>query len=33
MAGSMIALIPVLLIFLFNQRYFVEGIKLSGMKG
>jgi len=33
MAGSMIALIPVLLLFLFNQRYFVEGIKLSGMKG
>ncbi len=33
MAGSMIALIPVLLLFVFNQRYFVEGIKLSGMGG
>ena len=33
MAGSMIALIPVLLLFVFNQRYFVEGIKLSGIKG
>lgn len=33
MAGSMIALIPVLLLFIFNQRYFVEGIKLSGMGG
>jgi len=33
MAGSVIALIPVLLLFLFNQRYFVEGIKLSGIKG
>ena len=33
MAGSMIALIPVLLLFMFNQRYFVEGIKLSGMGG
>lgn len=33
MAGSMIALIPVLVIFIFNQRYFVEGIKLSGMGG
>jgi multiple sugar transport system permease protein len=33
MAGSVIALIPVLLLFIFNQRYFVEGIKLSGMKG
>lgn len=33
MAGSVIALIPVLLLFIFNQRYFVEGIKLSGMGG
>jgi multiple sugar transport system permease protein len=33
MAGSVIALIPVLILFLFNQRYFVEGIKLSGIKG
>ncbi|MGI6296727.1 MAG: carbohydrate ABC transporter permease [Armatimonadota bacterium] len=33
MAGSMIAVIPVLLLFIFNQRYFVEGIKLSGMGG
>jgi multiple sugar transport system permease protein len=32
MAGSMIALIPVLLLFIFNQRYFVEGIKLTGIK-
>jgi multiple sugar transport system permease protein len=33
MAGSMMAVIPVLLLFIFNQRYFVEGIKLSGMGG
>lgn len=33
MAGSMMAIIPVLLLFIFNQRYFVEGIKLSGMGG
>lgn len=33
MAGSVIALIPVLILFIFNQRYFVEGIKLSGIKG
>jgi len=33
MAASMIAVIPVLLIFILNQRYFVEGIKLSGMGG
>jgi ABC-type glycerol-3-phosphate transport system permease component len=32
MAGSVIAMIPVLILFLFNQRYFVEGIKLSGLK-
>lgn len=33
MAGSMLAVIPVLLLFIFNQRYFVEGIKLSGLGG
>lgn len=33
MAASTIALIPVLLLFIFNQRYFVEGIRMSGIKG
>jgi len=33
MAGSVIATIPLILIFVFNQRFFVEGIKLTGMKG
>jgi multiple sugar transport system permease protein len=33
MAGSLIVLVPVLIVFIFNQRYFVEGIKLSGIKG
>jgi len=33
MAASVIALIPVLLIFVFNQRYFEEGIKMQGIKG
>lgn len=33
MAASVIALVPVLVLFIFNQRYFVEGIKLSGLKG
>jgi len=33
MAGSLMVLVPVLLVFIFNQRYFVEGIKLSGIKG
>jgi len=33
MAASVIALIPIIIVFLFNQRFFVEGVKLSGMKG
>lgn len=33
MAGSIIVLIPILIVFIFNQRYFVEGIKLTGIKG
>jgi ABC-type glycerol-3-phosphate transport system permease component len=33
MAGSMIALVPVLLVFMFFQRYFVQGIALTGLKG
>lgn len=32
MAGSMMMLLPILLVFVFNQRYFVEGIKLTGIK-
>ncbi len=33
MAGSLVTMVPVIIIFLFNQRFFVEGIKLTGMKG
>ena len=33
MAGSLIMLIPIILVFIFNQRYIVEGIKLQGIKG
>ncbi|MFU1793147.1 carbohydrate ABC transporter permease [Paenibacillus azoreducens] len=33
MAGSVLALIPTLLLFFFSQKYFVEGITLTGMKG
>ncbi|GAB2571078.1 carbohydrate ABC transporter permease [Gracilibacillus alcaliphilus] len=33
MAASAISLIPVLIIYLFAQRYFIEGITLSGLKG
>ena len=32
MAGSTISFIPTFLIFLFFQRYFTEGIQLSGLK-
>jgi multiple sugar transport system permease protein len=33
MAGSMIALAPVALIYLFFQRYFVAGVAAAGVKG
>ena len=33
MAGSVISLIPVLIVFLTLQKYFVEGIATSGVKG
>jgi multiple sugar transport system permease protein len=33
MAGSMMMILPILVVFLFNQRFFVEGIKLTGIKG
>lgn len=33
MAGSLIAMLPMLVIFLFAQRYFVRGIAMSGFGG
>lgn len=33
MAGSVMMILPILIIFIFGQRYFVEGIKLTGIKG
>jgi multiple sugar transport system permease protein len=33
MAGAFMAVLPVLIVFLFAQRYIVEGITLSGLKG
>ncbi|MDR1538767.1 MAG: carbohydrate ABC transporter permease [Clostridiales bacterium] len=33
MSGSVIALIPVLIVFLSLQKYFVEGVASSGLKG
>lgn len=33
MVGATIALLPVLIVFFFAQRYFIEGITLTGLKG
>jgi len=33
MAASVMATLPVIIVFLFNQRYFIESIKLQGIKG
>lgn len=33
MAGSTIATIPILILFIFLQRYFIRGVVLSGLKG
>lgn len=33
MAGSMLALIPVLILYIFCQKYIVKGITMSGLKG
>ena len=33
MAGSVIALLPILVIYVLGQNYFVKGITLSGMGG
>jgi multiple sugar transport system permease protein len=33
MTGSVISVIPILAIFLLGQRYFIQGIATSGMKG
>jgi multiple sugar transport system permease protein len=33
MAGSVVATLPILLVFFFAQKYFIKGITLSGLKG
>lgn len=33
MAGTMIATVPILIVFILGQRYFTKGIALSGIKG
>ena len=33
MAASAASIVPVLVVYLLAQRYFIEGITLTGMKG
>ncbi|MFD3405294.1 carbohydrate ABC transporter permease [Kribbella sp. NPDC058693] len=33
MAGATISVVPVIAVFLFAQRYFIQGITMTGMKG
>lgn len=33
MAASLISILPVIVVFLFGQRYFVTGVRLGGVKG
>ena len=33
MAGSMMYIMPIMIVFIFNQRYFVKGIQLGAIKG
>jgi multiple sugar transport system permease protein len=33
MAGAVLAVVPIIIVFLMLQRYFVQGIALTGMKG
>jgi multiple sugar transport system permease protein len=32
MAGSVVATLPILIVFFFAQKYFIAGITLSGLK-
>jgi oligogalacturonide transport system permease protein len=33
MAMALVSILPLIVIFFFSQRYFIEGIATSGMKG
>jgi multiple sugar transport system permease protein len=33
MAGSVVVTTPIILLFIFMQRYFIQGITLTGMRG
>jgi ABC-type glycerol-3-phosphate transport system permease component len=32
LAGSVLTLLPMVIIFIFAQRYFIEGIQMQGLK-
>jgi len=33
MAGAMLTILPIIVLYLIAQRYFIEGIATSGLKG
>lgn len=33
MAGAVVVVLPIIIVFLFAQKYFIQGITLSGLKG
>jgi multiple sugar transport system permease protein len=33
MAGSLISIIPILIVYIFAQKYFMEGLNVGGLKG
>jgi multiple sugar transport system permease protein len=33
MAGAMVSLLPMIILFVIAQKYFVRGIALTGLKG
>ena len=33
MAGAVVVIVPIIIVFLFAQKYFIKGITLSGLKG
>jgi ABC-type glycerol-3-phosphate transport system permease component len=32
MAGAVVSILPILVIFFFAQRYFIQGIAMTGLK-
>jgi multiple sugar transport system permease protein len=33
MAGATVSVVPVIVVFLLAQRYFIQGITMTGLKG